>query len=407
MDYRTLFLTYLAFLTVFTAFAGSLAWRNRGVRGLSWIAAGLGLLLIKVVLQGLENHVSNIFSALIANDIYVIAFLFQYLGLRWFVTREPFRSRWPIIAVFGLIATYTAMFLLRVPHIGNITNGISLVILWFTARTLLRHGKGLFFNVSRWTTVFIIAEFGAYFYRAVLTEMAYSRPWMVNAGQRDPRWIYSLMAMMFLSVCVFMCDLSFLVVELQRELIEQAHTDVLTGALNRRALYEEAEREISRTLRSGHEFSVLLVDIDDFKVMNDTRGHAAGDYVLQRLVQGIRPILRSQDLLARTGGEEFSILLPETGLDHATAVAERVLAAIDRLDLIYEDAPIHISASIGVADLAPNCASVDAILHRADTAMYAAKRSGKNRVIAYRDGLISDPNFSPASIAGLINSPAS
>jgi diguanylate cyclase (GGDEF)-like protein len=260
--------------------------------------------------------------------------------------------------------------------------------------------------VSQWTAGFVIAEMLVYGYRAIITNLSYSQPWMTNTAQQDPRWNYSLMAMMFLSTCVLMCDLWFFVVELQRELITRARTDSLTGALNRRALYEEAEREISRTVRAGHDFSVLLIDIDDFKLMNDTRGHAAGDFALQRLVNTVRSMLRTEDWLARTGGEEFAILLPETDVEQALVVAERIRSSIEHMNLVFENVRLSISASIGVAQMSTSVPTVDDVLHRADIAMYSAKRGGKNRTVVYRDGMTSNPDLDPTSLSDLINSTA-
>ena len=213
--------------------------------------------------------------------------------------------------------------------------------------------------------------------------MIYTDPWLVSGDQHDPRWLSSMMLLMFFSTCVIMCDFWFFVLELQRELIDQARTDSLTGALNRRALYEEADREISRSTRTNSTLCLLLLDIDDFKMMNDTFGHAAGDYVLRRLVEQVKGILRTQDILARTGGEEFAILLPETTRGPASLVAERIRLSLETATLIFGAAQMKVSVSIGLAEMTAPFASFDAFLHRADEAMYAAKRSGKNRIVSF------------------------
>lgn len=381
MDYRTLFFTYLASLTVYTAFAALLALRNVRARGLCWIAGSLAVVLVKYTLQGLEGHIPTVWSSLVANELYVVAFVMQLLGLRWFVKRSPLRHRWPLGIVGGLVALYVPLYVMRVPYIGNLLNISSTAIIAGTAVVLLRRGGGIFYLTSRWTAVFLLGQAAVYGYRAVLTNVAYDRPWLVVSAQHDPRWVYSLMAMMFFSTCVTLCSFWFFVVELQRELTLQSRTDALTGALNRRALYNEAERELVQANRTGHALCLLLMDIDDFKKLNDTYGHATGDLVLQRVVGRINSLLRGHDLLARTGGEEFAVLLPETNSRQAQIVAERLRHAIEALDLVVGDVPLHVSVSVGCAEVQPPCPALDSVLQRADAAMYTAKRGGKNRVI--------------------------
>ena len=397
MDYRTLFFTYLASLTVYVAFACLLALRNRKVHGLCWIAIGLLLNLFKVILQSLEGHIPHVLSSLVTNEIYFCSFIMQMLGLRWFVDRTPLRPRWPLWVAASLGVVYAVLYAFRIPYIANLINIPVIVFLGVTGWVLLRHGRGLFFQVSRWTAVFVFGQMLVSLYRAVLTDIRYAMPWKVIDAQRDPHWLYSLMAMMFFTTCVVMCDIWLFTVELQRELILQSRTDALTGALNRRALYVEAEREISRSLRSGHSLCLLLFDIDDFKATNDTFGHAAGDLVLQRLVEHVNASLRSQDMLARTGGEEFAILLPGTNSETAAIVAERIRTSLELLDLSYEGAKFRISVSIGLAELAPPSTAFENILQRADTAMYAAKRKGKNCIVTSENSIIPpDANRSTA-----------
>ena len=390
MDYRTLFLTYLASLTVYAAFTTLLAWRNRKVHGLNWIAGSLLVGVIKYSLQGLEGHVPTLFSSLIANELYLLSFVMQMLGLRWFVVRTPLRHRWPLIFVGFLAVLYAVLYHFKIPYIANLINVPVLVILGVTAWILLRNGRGLFYQPARWAAAFLVGEMLVSTYRTILTNLFYVKPWMVDKGQHDPHWLYSLMAMMFFATCVFMSDLWFFFVELQVELVVQARTDALTGALNRRAFYLEADREISRSLRTGKNLSLLVLDIDDFKSMNDTYGHAAGDRVLQQLVERIKSILRAQDLLARTGGEEFAILLPDTDRDRAKGVAERICASLQALDLTFDGTRCVISVSIGVAEMSPSLTVFEKVLQHADEAMYAAKRAGKNRIVAFEN--ITRPN---------------
>jgi diguanylate cyclase (GGDEF)-like protein len=162
---------------------------------------------------------------------------------------------------------------------------------------------------------------------------------------------------------------------LRAELEQLATHDPLTNALTRRALIDACEQELERCRRHDREMSLLLLDLDHFKLINDTHGHLAGDRVLRDLVTRISALLRSPDQLGRFGGEEFVVLLPETGLDEALVVAER----IRKEAALAKDLPTC-TVSIGVATHRPDDALVDALLARADAALYKAKALGRNRV---------------------------
>jgi diguanylate cyclase (GGDEF)-like protein len=200
--------------------------------------------------------------------------------------------------------------------------------------------------------------------------------------------------MAFLACCTVMSFIWFLVIELERELAEQAHTDALTGALNRRAMEETALRETSRSVRYGNPLCMIVLDIDHFKHINDTRGHAAGDAVLKALVAQVRSILRTNDVIARTGGEEFTILLPDTTSATGLIAAERVRCAIEALEMTFDSRPIRFTVSAGVAQLDPGHGGWESMMHRADSAMYEAKAKGRNAV--HSEAISVGPNTAPS-----------
>lgn len=164
-----------------------------------------------------------------------------------------------------------------------------------------------------------------------------------------------------------------------------ATTDSLTGAYNRREFFSHAHREFVRSQRHEKEMTILLIDVDEFKLVNDSYGHQVGDQVLTRLVEIGYQVLRATDILARIGGEEFAVILPETGLEDGTAVAERLRISFAKESFITDLGPIHVTASIGVAILMPTDQLVDDIVRRADQAMYSVKKSGKNGVCSLLD----------------------
>lgn len=157
-----------------------------------------------------------------------------------------------------------------------------------------------------------------------------------------------------------------------------ANRDFLTGAWSRRAFFEFAELELTRARRTGRTLSLLLLDVDHFKKINDTLGHAAGDCVLVDVVPRAMAAIRNVDYLGRIGGEEFAVLLPETGLACALAVAERLRAALEAKS---EHGIAEFTVSIGAAALR-DAEPFHELMRRADASLYAAKISGRNRVVA-------------------------
>jgi diguanylate cyclase (GGDEF)-like protein len=166
------------------------------------------------------------------------------------------------------------------------------------------------------------------------------------------------------------------------ELLHLASTDMLTGAANRRNFMERCEAEVSRARRYNRPTSILMLDADRFKSINDTYGHAAGDEVLKAIAAGFRQNLRDPDIWGRLGGEEFAILLVETPLSEATVVAERLRLQLAATTVTYNGQPIHFTVSIGVAALAMEDDGLERALSRADALMYQAKNAGRNRVVA-------------------------
>ena len=170
-------------------------------------------------------------------------------------------------------------------------------------------------------------------------------------------------------------------VRLRDELRRQASTDALTGMANRRSLMARLTEEVAHARRHpSRVFSVLAVDIDLFKQVNDNWGHGAGDAALVHLAGLMQRQTRPSDLVGRSGGEEFMVLLRDTSAPAATALAERLRRAIARSVLRHEGIRLRLSVSIGVAELQPQDSSIDTLLARADRALYAAKHAGRNRV---------------------------
>lgn len=197
--------------------------------------------------------------------------------------------------------------------------------------------------------------------------------------------------------CANLRDLQQVVEEMAR----QRDTDSLTGLANRRAFTRRLETELERSLRVKNEVSLIVLDLDHFKKVNDTYGHPCGDTVLQELAKLLLHSVRAYDVAARLGGEEFALLLPGANLYKAQALAERLLATLSRTVINCQGAePFSVTFSAGVSCCsgAAPC-TADALLQQADKALYAAKNAGRNRVHAYRA-----EGVTPAERATLVHS---
>lgn len=163
---------------------------------------------------------------------------------------------------------------------------------------------------------------------------------------------------------------------------EQAITDPLTGLYNRRFLWEFLRREWVRAKRRDAPLAVIMLDLDHFKRINDSFGHEAGDFALTAVAGLLRTHIRSSDIVCRYGGEEFALVLPEASQKSVRARAEDIRTAIKRLDLRHQGAPLgRITASLGVALFPDHADSADSLMRAADTALYEAKRAGRNRTV--------------------------
>lgn len=169
---------------------------------------------------------------------------------------------------------------------------------------------------------------------------------------------------------------------LENELAQAAREDFLTGALNLRTFYELANQEFSYFKRTGEKFSLLMLDLDHFKKINDTLGHEAGDDALQKFVQAVKANLRGPDIFARTGGDEFRLLLPGTPQSGAVLLAERIRSEVSQVKIGAPNNSIALSVSTGLCSSLPEDKGIDDIIRRADVALYRAKAAGRNAVKA-------------------------
>jgi len=173
-------------------------------------------------------------------------------------------------------------------------------------------------------------------------------------------------------------------VYLERSLKIMTQQDSLTGIHNRRYLDKRLEEEMTHYKRKNRVFSILMIDIDNFKHVNDTYGHQFGDIILKEIASVSSSIIRGSDILARYGGEEFCIILPDTDKKGAYSFAERLRVLVEEQKQLYEKKEnVTVTISIGIAETTKSIESPGELLSQADTALYTSKANGKNRVSVY------------------------
>ncbi len=174
---------------------------------------------------------------------------------------------------------------------------------------------------------------------------------------------------------------------LEKKIRADSHFDELTGLMSRRYFFDNAEQYFGISLRYDKIFSILLLDLDHFKRVNDTYGHIAGDVALRSIGARFAEFKRESDIVGRFGGEEFIFLLPETESAQAVSFAEKLRKMTEKTLIEYQGVFIHLTLSVGIATFSPasHPESLIQLINEADKALYAAKKSGRNRVIAFKE----------------------
>jgi diguanylate cyclase (GGDEF)-like protein len=349
----------------------------RGVDRLSlFVLCGIAA----VFLLAARDRAPALLTVVVANSLLLFGPLFFYAAAAEILGVRAGGLRWlTALSLVGVAFMYWFSIVQPSIRMRLLTHGVVIGAIFAATAILLFHDR----DTSPGTAVRASARLAAAL--AVLEFAWCSYPWILRIEPSfqhpdafDTAFSYlatllalaAVAALVWLSLCVQRVDLQHM-----------AQTDSLTGLLNRGAFQTILRRDLQRSHRSGASLGVMLIDLDYFKQINDSFGHAVGDDVLRRisaaLVNGIRP----SDVLARYGGEEFVVLLRRSGFEDAEAAAERIRSAIQSLEDLPE--AISLTASIGVAVNLPG-ESPDELLRRADEALYRSKKEGRNQVTLYR-----------------------
>jgi diguanylate cyclase (GGDEF)-like protein len=280
-------------------------------------------------------------------------------SLRYSYTLDGFDKGWVEVDALGRLATYT-----------NLPPGS------YTLRLRATNKEGVWGSATRTVAITVLpswyqtglARVGAVV--AVLALLGLVIQARTAALRRQRRWLERLVAQRTQDL-----------VDANAELERLASTDALTGLLNRRRFEEAGLAEMDRAQRYGRPFSLLLVDLDHFKLVNDTFGHNAGDAALRAAAQRVLASVRTTDIVARYGGEELAVLLPETDEVEARVVAERIREMVGAKPVEHEGSVIGLTASVGGAQYGPQDNDLARLTGRVDAALYRAKQAGRNRVV--------------------------
>lgn len=331
------------------------------------------------LLLAARGSVPDLVSIAMGNGLLLFGFAEMCRAVRGFLGLPERRWLW-----WGIVLAAVALlvqFAVFAPHYSArvlVNSTAAMLLLGGIAMALAPAFRFGGFSAARFTGAF--ASFGVMVAAWRFTEhLLATRPGgsLMEAGPSD------LAVFMYACVGVTFLSLGFILMHTERaydDLRKLATVDALTGVLARNGLAEQGARLIAESRRHGRPLSLLLMDMDQFKSVNDSLGHEAGDSLLRHLAERARLVLRGEDVLARLGGDEFVALLPSTDLNGARVVAERLRDGINHAHMRFHGQEVPAPLSIGVAQLQADDDALDVLLKRADQAMYRAKRAGGDRV---------------------------
>ncbi len=355
-----------------------LVWvQNTRVTAVAWWACAHLMRSASVMLYGLYGAVPDLISIDLSNVILFSAFGVTWNGARVFNGRAALPGSLITGAVLWLFASQWSGFEAGAEARGQLSAMIVAAYIWLTAYEFWRGRSEPL--VSRWPAIVLFATHGAMFLlRTPLNELLHDK-------DSDQMLANAWLSVLSLEAFLMTIATAFILLAMSKERTELRHktaamTDPLTGLLNRRAFLQDAEALLHQQISRDRPIGVLLIDLDHFKSINDRFGHAAGDKVLQIFAKTAQASLRQSDLVGRHGGEEFTVVLADAGIDNAYLVADRLRNAFAVAAAVIDGQALHATASIGVSVIVDPSQDLARLMTLADQALYLAKARGRNRV---------------------------
>ena len=379
LDARTLIIVTAVTLSVTTvAIIGSWYINRRMFCARFWAISYL-LLSLGTVLQSTQGQISSYFSIALANVLIASDFYWAWMGVRIFQRRANFVFLTYLLLMAILVIAHVVLGLERDGLIARtiLMSGTVSILSLLIAFELLKDKKGITFSSRFAASVFGIL--GIMFAVRMFSAGFLPEQGNLISGGGHTAFTY-LLAIVF-NILIAFSYVLMLSERLNTQLQTMADTDVLTGLLSRRAFIDRMKRILSRTQQNDTALSFLVLDIDNFKNINDSYGHFAGDELLKRYADVMKDCFRPEDIIGRLGGEEFAIAI--TNIDNAGAVkvAERLRSEIESVFILCNGKPVSTTISIGIADLHKDVNSYETLFREADAALYEAKNKGRNQII--------------------------
>ena len=341
------------------------------IKGLGHWCIAFVLLFLAGVLIGGRGTLPEIITISLANLLMWSGVYLSYAGTQLFFGVRPRTWPWMLLITAALLSSL--WFSVVTPnYVIRLACFTALMALLFAVHAWLILRQGPLTFAKALTGLVLLAMAGIQLMRLVTSPMI-----PPQSGITDPS-IYQVIYITSFAFATLLLSIGLVLMatdRLRAELEHLATHDSLTNALTRRHMDDACRMELERSRRNGRSTALLMMDLDHFKAINDTHGHQAGDQVLTNFVIKVNALLRPADQLGRFGGEEFVLLLPETSLEDAMQVAERI-----RMLCAEPAVGAACTVSIGVASTQNERDTVDALLARADAAMYRAKDNGRNRI---------------------------
>jgi diguanylate cyclase (GGDEF)-like protein len=385
LDVRTISI-FSAITPLVLAFIMLVYWKERKVYGGfgHWILANFGL-SVGYLFISLEGFISDFLSVFVGNCLIVYCIILIYEGIERFYHRPSFRGLNYVVLGVYIVLQFFFTYIDPNANVRVTLSSLAVFILIMLASTRL-------FIVSIPQLSRTSHAAGYVFLITAIFPLAHAISSMERIAQIDlfSDVLHSWFALVFTISIVtwtfyfFFLNSARLELDLETaraELELIARTDALTNLYNRRHFDEQAELEFQRAKRSGFTNSLLLLDVDEFKSINDINGHEVGDAVLITLAAVLRSELRSFDLIARYGGDEFIIMLPHTNQEQAFSIAERIRKRVGLTPFVVRSRIFNVTLSAGIATLQSDDPDLKLLLRRGDDALYRAKELGRNCVV--------------------------
>lgn len=384
MDLHTLHMEHAVVLGLFCVLTLINCRMYQGVRGMYWFPVYTLLALIGAILVALRGRIPDPVSIVFGMMFFHLAYLCLYRCLADFF--EGASPRWSVplqMAVVGgsivALVEYGAIH----PETHKrliVTSLVFMLQLGLSAWLLFRNGRA-HLRISSTTMGIVVSLLGLnYLIRAVSTMLTGAPANYLNGG---PVLQWVLLSTTVLQGGITVAFVWMTAAVLQEDLRRLAATDPLTGLMNRRAIEVTARQTMALSLTEQTPLAAILVDLDHFKKINDTYGHAFGDRTLMDVAHCLQRNMRGSDLLGRIGGDEFAIVLPNTDAETALGIAERLRGSLASLHVTHGGFEAPVSASIGLAQLDQTTSNWEELIVHCDRALYAVKKAGGNLVLVH------------------------